>query len=81
MVDNIREAFIDNLENVKWMDKQTNQAAKEKVRHAHKRRLINNAVRELKHRRFWDANSAESWVFFFLVLVKGFSTVAFTLKC
>lgn len=32
MVQNIREAFIENLENVTWMDSQTKQAAKEKVR-------------------------------------------------
>lgn len=32
MVQNIREAFIENLETVNWMDSQTKQAAKEKVR-------------------------------------------------
>lgn len=32
MVQNIREAFIENLETVDWMDSQTKQAAKEKVR-------------------------------------------------
>ena len=32
MVQNIREAFIENLENVTWMDTKTKQAAKEKVR-------------------------------------------------
>ena len=58
MVDSIRQAFINNLENVKWMDNQTNQAAKEKVRRGHKGRLINNVIRELKHRRFRDANGS-----------------------
>jgi len=32
VVQNIREAFIENLETVNWMDNQTKQAAKEKVR-------------------------------------------------
>ena len=32
MVQNIREAFIENLETVNWMDSHTKQAAKEKVR-------------------------------------------------
>lgn len=32
MVQNIREAFIENLETVNWMDSQTKQAAREKVR-------------------------------------------------
>ena len=35
MVQNIREAFIENLETVNWMDSQTKQAAKEKVRSLH----------------------------------------------
>lgn len=58
MVDSIRQAFINNLENVKWMDNQTNQAAKEKVKHGHKGRLINNVIGELKHRRLRDANGS-----------------------
>lgn len=32
MVENIREAFIDNLKSVNWMDEKTKQAAEEKVR-------------------------------------------------
>lgn len=32
MVQNIREAFIENLETVTWMDSITKQAAREKVR-------------------------------------------------
>ena len=32
MVQDIREAFIENLETVNWMDNQTKEAAKEKVR-------------------------------------------------
>ena len=40
MVQNIREAFIDNLETVDWMDSQTKQAAKEKVRRMPTRRIL-----------------------------------------
>lgn len=32
MVQNIREAFIENLKDVTWMDTDTKQAAKEKVK-------------------------------------------------
>lgn len=31
MVQNIRSAFMDNLQDVKWMDRKTKQAAMEKV--------------------------------------------------
>ena len=45
MVQNIREAFIENLETVDWMDSQTKQAAKEKVRGLHNSRK--NSLRVL----------------------------------
>lgn len=40
MVQNIREAFIDNLKTVDWMDSQTKQAAKEKVTRMPTRRIL-----------------------------------------
>ena len=52
MVENIREAFIDNLKSVNWMDEKTKQAAKEKVR-LKRLHVLKQSLNILSCNMFW----------------------------
>ena len=66
MVQNIREAFIENLETVDWMDSQTKQAAKEKVRglrnsSKNSLRVLSDWIKGLENFTIVNQDLQETW--------------------